>query len=179
MIHHLYTPPTYPEAVNVLTARRDCKETDAGLDTETQADVTCPRCLRNIQEREDWAWKTKTSKCIAEDLSERIVQGQKDGYGVWHERAGSACLAAVETLERTDVTILWYCKITPVPERFVNAGFLLSVNYGKSDGVIHAVHDEWMPPDADTYLMDTLIRCVRSSLATAIAFGVNHALVVK
>lgn len=180
-VHHAYIPDMLNGLPNTDETRRSCKMSDVTDEESLDRDaVTCPKCLDNLKHADMFRWQQGEASRIAAELDGFTVgREQAEGYGYWHERAGSVCLAAVERLHLTgtprELPVSWYLKITPVHESYRNHGYHLKVCYGLDGGVVHAAAEDWVPAEwgGDPYAMHQRVERLRQQLTTAILFGVR------
>jgi hypothetical protein len=160
--------------------RRDCKSQDEGANDPDFSRVTCAKCIDNERRRDESAWKRARSAEIATVLAEGVES--PDGYDIWHERAGDVCLASIEQLSFFDSRralnmhqqVEWYCKLSPIPERFTNRGWAVKVCY-KLTGAMNAYeHADWnLPESADPLDMLAAVHQLQRVCRDAIKAGMR------
>lgn len=159
-------------------ARRDCKGTDDGPNTENPQDVTCERCIEHARNRDDYAWRD--AECAK--LDKEIGTETDDGYKCWHPRASEMCYAETERVHiqlHGHIEVEWYCKLTPIPARFRNHGWHVKVCY-RAEGMTGYNHfDEWMPMDAHPHELIGMVNRNRRALLEAIEAGFRVTLAKK
>lgn len=181
--HHATIPDMMNGEPNTTITRRSCKMSDP-TDAESleRGEVTCPKCLDSLKRADQYAWQQADAQRIADYLDEfTIGREQEEGYGHWHERAGSVCMAVTERLHLIGtpdhLPVAWYLKITPVHPDYRNHGYHLKVCYGLDGDVVHAAAEDWVPAEwgGDPYAMHSRIQRTMADVSRAILFGVRMA----
>jgi hypothetical protein len=179
--HLLITYPPLAEGAAPYTAKM-CKVADGGTETPDAAAVTCGSCLKALLQHEIGLWKRSVSEAAAVELSDGIESD--DGYGVWHERAGDVCLAIASTPistlvkigdghRRIEISVDWYCKLTPVHESYMNHGWQVKVAYRHESMGGYEHIDLWAPMDTDVHVLAQLVQIQRRAAAKAIEHGLR------
>ena len=120
-------------------------------------------------------WHTAEGKAFAEQIAHELnfYAGDRDagreGYGVWHERAGEACYAAEEALWPSSSTVSWYFKVTHVGSR-------IQVRVcGKIPGMDgYNIIDWFYPLDTDPYMIQQTIQILRRGMVQCFTSGALH-----